>query len=130
MVELTIEQTKNTLGVLLDPVRSYLKFWGDSTPEDAKYFFCPIFDWIDQYIYNLPYLIYELPNYLVTLEFDLTSANSSTIAHIKDIIFKVSGNVKVQVDWVYAKDDLDMLELGKDLQELLDVEFVYKNKYL
>lgn len=87
---------------------------GRCLPEDARIFFGPFFDWMDDFIYQTPGNI--------NVRFDLVYFNTSASKMILDIIKRIA-SVREQKDvsatWVYEEDDMEMMEVGLDYQNLV-----------
>lgn len=92
---------------------------GKSFPPDVTNYFGDILSWIDQYILK------PADNTVMTLKLDYFNTASSKI--IMDILYKMEelyskGN-KVLIEWYYPDDDEDMMETGKEYEELIKVPF-------
>jgi hypothetical protein len=122
MDRLTIDGTKYTLAIDLDPVSGRLGFKGESYPENARAFFAPVFSWLEAYLGTNP------TN--VSLELSLDYLNTSSTKCLLDLLevferFR-SGGGSVNVTWYYSKDDSDTLTMGEEIAEDtgLPIQFV------
>jgi len=111
--KLTQTKTKYTLAVDFDPENGILEMEGESYPENAIDFFQPIFDWITTYISTL--------GKGVVLNLKLNYLNTSSTKCILDIFemleqYHIEGG-DVQINWYYAEDDEDILEMGEEIGE-------------
>ena len=121
MDNLTIRKTKYTMGVSFDAASGLLNMEGSSYPENAIEFFRPIQDWIAAYL--------KEQRATVTLTLKLEYLNTSSSKCILDLFSALeqfqesSGNVKVR--WYYETDDEDMLEIGEDFSQDLNLPFEF-----
>lgn len=128
---LDIEPTEFSLGVLMNPERSHFVIWGVSRPEDARIFFAPILEWLDEY-YNLRYWKdnrFNKNNPEVEFEFKLEYINSTSAKFILDILLKIaefqSDNIAFKVKWCYDELDLDVKESGEAFEKMCNLDFEY-----
>ena len=101
-----------------------LMITGNSRPEDAKHFYTPVFNWIEEFRKTNP------PKINLTL--DLDYINSVSIRIILNILETLKGVVKDKnqfaVIWKYDSNDYDMLDQGKILEKTLDHPFEFFEK--
>jgi hypothetical protein len=121
MEPLVIEPTKSTPKVILDKEKGIFQFIGNSLPENAMEFYGPVVNWITEYIAN--------PNPSTELVFKLEYFNTASSKIIFELIkqhtaLKKSGNA-IKVNWYYPEEDEDMLETGKDYEELTQLPFEF-----
>jgi len=119
MEVLDIKGTNDTPKVLLDAENEIFEISGRSLPEDVVSFYKPVIDWLDEYKDNAKGYI--------EFVFRFIYFNTATSKLILDILFKLeeiheSGN-DVKVIWFYEEDDEDMLDLGEEFAENVDIEF-------
>ena len=116
---LSIKGTSQYPEVLLDMKAGKLEFSGNSLPEDAKGFFEPILDWINNYL--------EYPAEETTITFKMIYYNTPSSKIIFQILKKFESihgkKSKVKVIWHYPDDDIDMKESGHDFSENIKVLF-------
>ncbi len=119
MKVLDIKATNDTPKVLFDPQNEMFEISGRSLPEDVVLFYQPVLDWLDQYL--------EDPLEYTEFVFKYVYFNTATSKLIQDILFKLEQlhekNQKVKVIWYYEEDDEDMLDLGEEFEEIVDLEF-------
>jgi hypothetical protein len=119
MKVLDIKATNDTPKVLFDPQNEIFEISGRSLPEDVVLFYQPVLDWLDQYM--------EDPLEYTEFVFKYVYFNTATSKLIQDILFKLEQlhekNQKVKVIWYYEEDDEDMLDLGEEFEEIVDLEF-------
>ena len=119
MEALDIRATNDTPKVLLDPGNDVFEISGRSLPEDVVSFYQPVLDWLDEYKYT--------PNEITEFVFKYIYFNTATSKLIQDILIKLEeiseeGN-EVRVIWYYEEDDEDMLDLGEEFSENIDIPF-------
>ena len=120
MENLKIPATKYTLEVNLDAATGILEMSGSSYPENAMDFFQPIFNWIKKYLVDSPKKI--------VLNLKISYLNTSSAKCILDILeileqYYKESNSDVSVNWYYAKDDEDTLEMGEEIAEDTEIPF-------
>jgi len=114
---LLIDETGDTPKVILDPANNKFELSGRSLPENSVEFYRQIFDWFEKYEQN--------PNELTNLEINMFYFNTSSSKMILDLLFrmeKMKENGKhVQVTWYVDEDDEDMIEMGEEFGDIVDV---------
>ena len=117
MESIYIQKTKKTPLINLNIKESLFQIKGPSFSEDIVDVYNPIIDWISK---SLP----ELKNEL-TCEMYFTVLNSASHKKIFQILIKLNSfldNGKIiKVNWYYDEDDEDIMEMGEDLIELINV---------
>ncbi len=100
-------------------INGKLSIEGKSFPPDVTVFYSDVLNWLDEYIEN------PADKTVLVLKLDYFNTASSKI--IMDILYRMeklhSNNHDVLVDWFYPDDDEDMMETGKEYQELINVPF-------
>ncbi len=121
MEPLIITGTDEIPTVILDKEKNLFEISGQSIPEEAISFYSPIIDWIEEYSQN--------PNPKTVLNLHLEYCNSSSskaIVDILEILEEMNQKGKqVEVIWYYSEDDDDMLDMGKEFQEIINVPFTF-----
>lgn len=120
MKELIIDATYKTPYVEMNR-SGQLIIRGRSIPENAVAFYQPINQWIIEYG--------QRPSESTLLEVNLEYLNTSSTKCFMDVLknlerIKKQGN-KVSVVWHYKEDDVDMLEIGQDYGNMLNLEFIF-----
>ena len=119
MEVLDLRATNDTPKVLLDPENEIFEISGRSLPEDVVSFYQPIIDWLEDYKHNA--------NDFTEFVFKYIYFNTATSKLIQDILIKLEeiqeSGKKVQVIWYYEEDDEDILDLGEEFSENVDVPF-------
>ncbi len=110
MEDLIIEPTKKTPCVAFYAIGK-LSLIGSSYPENASEFYDPLVDWIKQ-------LKAEEIEFDLNLEY-INSASANRIVNILKIIDTNSIIREVKINWFYEEGDVDNLETGETLKDLL-----------
>ncbi|MBN2213277.1 MAG: DUF1987 domain-containing protein [Bacteroidales bacterium] len=116
---LDIKATNDTPRVIFDPESDIFEISGRSLPEDVVSFYQPVIDWLDEYS--------RLPNEKTEFVFKYIYFNTATSKLIQDILIRLeqiyeTGN-DVVVIWYYEQDDEDMMDLGEEFKEYVDIPF-------
>lgn len=111
MEPIKINGTSQYPTIVLDKDAGIFEFKGNSLPEDAKAFYEPIINWLDQYAQN--------PNAETVVKFKMIYYNTPS-SKLLFQIFKRLENIaqmghKISVIWMYNEDDIDIKDAGKDL---------------
>jgi len=119
--QLNIAKTKDSLGIDCDPVTGIVDMVGSSYPEDALGFFQPLCSWIEKYIRG------NTRPVILNLKIDyLNTSSSKSFFDIFDMLDEyVENGGTVQVNWHYKKDDIDILETGREFSEDLKLRFEF-----
>lgn len=115
---LYLEATQDTPRIFLNQKEGVFEVSGRSLPEDSETFYQPVIDWLNQYA--------EAPNPSTVFSFNLkyfNSASSKLIYDVLETLRKVKG---ASVQWMYQKDDEDILDAGKEFEEEFALPFSYK----
>jgi hypothetical protein len=119
MEALDIRATNDTPKVLFDPENDIFEISGRSLPEDVVSFYQPLIDWLEEYK--------DSPNDYTEFVFKYIYFNTATSKLIQDILIKLEeiheAGHKVQVVWFYEEEDEDMLDLGEEFSENVDIPF-------
>jgi hypothetical protein len=119
MEALDIRATNDTPKVLLDPENNIFEISGRSLPEDVVSFYQPVLDWLDEYKSE--------PLGSMEFVFKYVYFNTATSKLVMDILIRLeeikNAGKEVQVMWFYEQDDEDMLDLGEEFSENVDVPF-------
>ena len=116
---LDIKATNDTPRVLFDPENSIFEISGRSLPEDVVTFYQPVIEWLDEYRLS--------PKKKTEFVFKYIYFNTATSKLIQDILVRLeqiheTGN-QVKVIWYYEHDDEDMLDLGEEFKDYVEVPF-------
>jgi hypothetical protein len=130
MQGLIIPPEQNTPGIRFSPVDNIYLISGNSAPEDVRALYYPVIEWFSMFATEIsvrPGMF--TPEKPLTLKIDLKYFNSSSAKFIYDLILQLKsiGNtgVPVALEWYYDKDDNDMMEAGKDISSIVEMDFRY-----
>jgi hypothetical protein len=119
MEALDIKATNDTPRVLFDPDNNLFEISGRSLPEDVVTFYQPILDWLDEYS--------RTPLKKTDFVFKYIYFNTATSKLVQDILIKLEHlqekGSEVKVSWYYEQDDEDMLDLGIEFKENVNIGF-------
>ncbi len=107
----------------------YIK--GTSRPEDVRAIYYPVIEWIK--ILSERLLSGEINKYTkdnpLKFQIDLVYFNSSSAKFLYDIFCELKiipeKGIPLMVEWYYEEEDTDMLDAGKDIALLAEMEFTY-----
>lgn len=130
MRKLIIEQTTNSPKVNFDPERNVFEISGESRPPDVAGFYTEILNWVDDYSSFLSKSQEGKEPVVFNLDFEYF--NSSSAKYILDFCKQI-GTVRskgkdVAVKWHYEKNDMDMLEVGREMSRMAKFPFEYVQK--
>jgi hypothetical protein len=106
-----------TPAIELNPGIGRMEFTGRSLPEDSATFFKPVLGWIDEYLTQ--------PASKTDVEIKLEYFNTATSMVLLKIFNKLNQLNGLTVHWYHYPEDEDMLESGKEFEELSNLSFVY-----
>ena len=116
---LDIKATNDTPRVLFDPDNNLFEISGRSLPEDVVTFYQPVLDWLDEYN--------QTPLKKTDFVFKYIYFNTATSKLVQDILTKLEHlqerGSEVKVFWYHEQDDEDMLDLGIEFQENVNIPF-------
>ncbi len=119
MQNLNIVEGNETPEVNMDVETGLIEFKGRSLPEDVNSFYQPVIKWIDEYL--------QSPAKETSVVFQLEYFNTASSKVIYEILMKLdkitSDQSDVKVSWYYETDDEDMLDIGKEYKENLQLNF-------
>lgn len=122
MEPLQIAGSHDSPGINFDQSLGKFMIFGKSYPEEAKKFFDPVFVWLEEYIQN--------PNEETNVEIRLQYYNSATSTMLLEIFYTLEKLIqekgkKVKIIWNYLEVDDDMLDAGKEYEEMLKIPFEF-----
>lgn len=111
-----IEETKYTPLIDFIPINGQLSIKGSSYPENTLDFYAPVLKWLESYFRNT-----KNRKTLLNIEIIYFNSSSSRIFfEIFDLIEEHNKTHDIQINWIYEKDNENVLEIGEDYQ--LDFE--------
>ena len=121
MEPILLEATDDTPMVILDKVNNKFELSGRSLPEDVIKFYEPIFKWLENYAAN--------PNEKTEIKVKIDYFNSASQRALNEVLTILSRahnkGKDILVNWHYNVDDEDILEAGKEFEELTKLPFKY-----
>ena len=121
MGNLIVEATINTPYVNFDTQKGVIEIKGRSVPENPFDFYEPFLQWVEENFKETPTKI------TVNIQFEyFNSSSSSCILEIfkrLEIIKNIHENNEVIINWFYSEEDEDMLESGKDYEDIINLPF-------
>ena len=106
-----------TPAIEFNPESGRMELTGRSLPEDSATFYKPILTWIDEYV--------SKPVPKTEIEIRLEYFNTATSMVLLKIFNKFQNIDDVTVHWYHYPEDEDMLESGKEFEELSSLKFVF-----
>jgi len=125
--KLIIDKTNTTPEVILDPENKIYNISGESRPSDVREFYDRIISWLIDFRWELTNSknLKEPINFSFYLEY-FNSSSSKMILDICKILSSLKLNgFNVTINWCYENDDVDMLDAGKEISEIVKVPFEY-----
>lgn len=123
MESLQIEKTPNTPYVHLDADTGKMEIKGRSVPENPLEFYSSLNDWIERFSAQAAERVLSMD---VSLEYFNTSSSKCLLDVFKKIASIQKMGAAVEINWWCEEFDDDMIEAGKDYQDLIDVPFNIK----
>ncbi len=115
---LTVAATSNTPSIEFDDENGVLTISGKSIAEDSQEFYRPLLEALKQYKAK--------PLLQTTVNLKLIYFNTSSSKSILDVLRLIESlkeNSEVIINWFYEKEDEDMLEVGEDYCEIVNLPF-------
>lgn len=115
---LSVAATSNTPAIEFDSASGVLSISGKSIAEDSQEFYRPLIEALKEYKAN--------PRMQTTVNLKLIYFNTSSSKSILDVLRLVESlkeNSEVIINWFYEKEDEDMLEVGEDYCEIVNLPF-------
>ena len=127
MRKLIIDETSCSPKVILDPENAVYLISGESRPPDVREFYDKILTWLKEFsLYLLKSAGHKDP---VLFNFNFEYFNSSSGKVILDICKVLAGlrsrGINICVNWHFEKEDIDMLEVGKEISKIVKFPFEY-----
>jgi hypothetical protein len=119
MEKFEIEGTLKTPKIILDGDDGTLLIEGRSNPENAREFFQPVIDWLDEYLKNPA----EKTNLRVNLEHFNTSSSKYLMEILRKIRYLADNDHLFNVTWMYEEDDLEMLDTAEAYEMMTGLRF-------
>ena len=122
MDSLIIAATQESPGINFDKENFKFLIFGKSFPEESRHFFDPIIMWLEDYI--------KEPNANTSFEVRLEYYNSATSTILLEMLYilkqVLNDGKNLKVVWNYVEMDDDMLDAGKEFEEMIKIPFEYQ----
>ncbi len=122
MENLYLKGSEETPEIVFDIDKPEFRVTGKSYMEDATEHYVKVIGWLQKYIEN--------PIPVTNFKFELEYVNTASSKIVHDILNELDnlhlGGHNVLVEWHYYKEDEDMLELGKEYEEIYEVPFKFE----
>ncbi len=119
MKQLIKEPKIDTPKINFDADSGELYIEGKSFPPDVTVIYKDVIEWIEEYS--------KKPAKKTTLILKLDYFNTASSKIIMDILYKMeeltNSGYKVLIKWFFPEDDEDMMETGKEYEEIINVPF-------
>jgi len=123
--------------IILDHKENKFSIIGESRPENPMKFYEPVFNWFNDY-FNQIYVLNDIgkgsANTTKKLIIKLDYFNSTSAKVLFDLFTMLNEvgykkfNVSFQIDWYYPVEDTDMLDAGKEMENMCGLKFNYYPK--
>ncbi len=92
---------------------------GRSMAEDASAYYKQVHEWLRHYIE-------ELGSESIIVEIDLSYFNSSSAKQLLKLLMSIKNSrLSVKVNWYYPESNLILLDRGKELSDISELDFEY-----
>lgn len=130
MYKLYISPSKNTPEIIFSPEENIYEINGNSSPEDVRALYYPVIEWFSEFATEIKAAQgKQLLNSPLVFKFDLRYFNSSSAKFIYDIIIEIKGireaGIPVSVQWYFDREDYDMMDAGKDISSIAELDFEF-----
>lgn len=123
MQKIDVEHGDMYPDIILDKENGIFEINGISIPENAREFYTPVLDFLEEYNRD--------PNEVTHFVFNFRYFNISSSKMILYIIYKLrelhNSGKKVLITWCY--DDDDILEAGNDFEQMSKMEFEFREMF-
>ena len=118
MKPLIIRKTEKTPGVVLNKDTGKFIISQTSWPENAREFYKPIIEWLENYFKNTPL---DETVFQIRITY-MNTSSSKQIAKILALLKKYSSQCNIKIKWFYEKGDIDMKNDALRFAKLLNLE--------
>ena len=111
--------TARTPTIELDNQQGKILLEGRSSPENAKEFYQPVIDWLDEYVKNPA----ENTSMVINLEHFNTSSSKFLMEVFRRMRYLSDNDYKYDITWMYEEDDLEMLDTAETYEVMTGMRF-------
>jgi hypothetical protein len=119
MEKYEIEGTVKTPSIVMDGDDGIMTIEGRSNPENAREFFQPVMEWLDEYLKNPA----EKTDLRINLEHFNTSSSKYLMEVLRKIRYLADNDHLFNVTWMYEEDDLEMLDTAEAYEMMTGLRF-------
>jgi len=127
MRKLIIDQTSFTPKVIFDPEKKIFQISGESRPPDVREFYDKVLSWLNEF--RLHITASDQKEDPIVFSFNFEYFNSSSAKLILDMCKVLASlsqkGVNITLEWYHEKEDIDMLEVGKEMSRIVKLPFKY-----
>jgi len=112
-----IENDKTTPAVILNKKSGKFSICGDSFPIDAKSFYKPILEWLEEYL--------KSPRIYTQFDFKfryLSTSSQKQLIKLFSILEKIADKNAIVINWYYEKNNDDALNFGVEFSKLFNLD--------
>lgn len=119
MEKFELEGTAKTPSITFDGDDGIMLIEGRSNPENAREFYQPLIDWLNEYIQHPA----EKTDLRVNLEHFNTSSSKFLMDVFRKIRYLADNEHLFNVTWMYEEDDLEMLDTAEAYEMMTGLVF-------
>ena len=121
MENFKIAETEDTPNIDFDAESRVFTISGRSLPENAIEFYAPVLEWVDKTLDET-----EPTSFVFEIKIEYFNTSSSKqLAKFFLLIEKYVEKHKININWFYEKEDLDMLMSGNQYSKFLKLNFTF-----
>jgi hypothetical protein len=127
MRKLIIDQTSFSPKVILDPENKIYQISGVSRPNDVREFYDQILSWLNDFSLHLIKPEGKKDSVMFNFNFEyFNSSSGKLILDICKVLVRLrSKGINITIKWHFEKDDIDMLEVGKEMSKIVKFPFEF-----
>ena len=121
MENFKIAETEDTPNIDFNAESRVFTISGRSLPENAIEFYAPVLEWVDNTLDEA-----EPTSFVFEIKIEYFNTSSSKqLAKFFLLIEKYVEKHKININWFYEKEDLDMLMSGNQYSKFLNLNFTF-----
>lgn len=121
MENFKITETEDTPNIDFNAESRVFTISGRSLPENAIEFYAPVLEWVDKTLDEA-----EPTSFVFEIKIEYFNTSSSKqLAKFFLLIEKYVEKHKININWFYEKEDLDMLMSGNQYSKFLKLNFTF-----
>ena len=126
MRDLVIKGNDRSPSIIFKPAENKFVIGGESRPEDARKYFHPVVEWIEDFSHFTALHKGEEKN-IYHFDFRMEYMNSISTKIIYDLLKKLEAlpHATIIINWHYASDDVDMQENGQEYSQMVNLKFEF-----